>query len=55
MVNLSSTETFKLGVMHFRLDEAIRAEMRRRLPDWVRLRRLRKLKLAVKDRLHRIG
>jgi hypothetical protein len=46
-----STEVFRLTATHQRLDEAIRAEMTRRLPDSIRLLRLKKLKLAVKDRL----
>lgn len=46
-----STTTYRLSVIHRSLDEAIRAEMRRRLPDSLRLLRLKRLKLAVKDRL----
>ena len=46
-----SNHLFRLTVTHQRLDEAIRAEMKRRLPDSIRLLRLKKLKLAVKDRL----
>jgi hypothetical protein len=41
-----------LSVIHKRLDEEIRRELRRRFPDTIRLLRLKKLKLAVKDRLH---
>ena len=44
---------YRLSVIHRRLDEEIRSELRRRLPDSIRLLRLKKLKLAVKDRLHR--
>jgi hypothetical protein len=44
---------YRLSVVHRRLDEEIRAELRRRFPDSIRLLRLKKLKLAVKDRLHR--
>lgn len=43
---------YRLGVVHKRLDDEIRRELRRRLPDNLRLVRLKKLKLAVKDRLH---
>ena len=43
---------FRLTAIHKRLDEEIRRELRRRLPDSIRLLRLKKLKLAVKDRLH---
>jgi hypothetical protein len=41
-----------LSVIHRRLDEEIRFELKRRFPDAIRLLRLKKLKLAVKDRLH---
>jgi hypothetical protein len=43
---------YRLTVVHRRLDDEIRRELRRRLPDSFRLLRLKKLKLAVKDRLH---
>ena len=43
---------YRLSVIHRRLDEEIRGELKRRFPDTVRLLRLKKLKLAVKDRLH---
>jgi hypothetical protein len=46
-----SNHVYRLTTTHQRLDEAIRAEMKRRLPDSLRLLRLKKLKLAVKDRL----
>jgi hypothetical protein len=42
----------RLSVVHRRLDDEIRQELRRRWPDSMRLLRLKKLKLAVKDRLH---
>jgi hypothetical protein len=42
----------RLSVIHRRLDDEIRRELKRRMPDSVRLLRLKKLKLAVKDRLH---
>ncbi len=45
---------YRLTVTHRRLDEEIRRELRRRFPDRMRLLRLKKLKLAVKDRLHRL-
>ena len=41
----------RLIVLHARLDRAVRAELRRRAPDPLRLARLKKLRLAVKDRL----
>jgi hypothetical protein len=43
---------YRLSVIHERLDDEIRRELKRRLPDHIRLLRLKKLKLAVKDRLH---
>ena len=43
---------YRLSVVHKRLDEEIRRELKRRFPDTIRLLRLKKLKLAVKDRLH---
>ena len=46
-----SSVTYRLTRIHRSLDEAIRREMKRRAPDTFRLLRLKKLKLAVKDRL----
>jgi len=46
-----SAQAFRLTLAHQRLDEAIASEMRRKWPDSIRLLRLKKLKLAVKDRL----
>lgn len=42
---------YRLSVIHRRLDEEIRREAKRCAPDGFRLLRLKKLKLAVKDRL----
>ena len=42
---------YRLTKTHQQLDEAIRTETTRRLPDSIRLLRLKKLKLAVKDRI----
>ena len=42
---------YRLSVIHRRLDEEIRRELKRRVPDSIRLLRLKKLRLAVKDRL----
>jgi hypothetical protein len=44
---------YRLSVIHRRLDDEIRRELKRRFPDTIRLLRLKKLKLSVKDRLHR--
>jgi hypothetical protein len=43
---------YRLIVVHKRLDDEIRRELKRRFPDAIRLLRLKKLKLIVKDRLH---
>jgi hypothetical protein len=49
-----SSSTYRLTQTHRRLDEAIAREMRHRLPDSLKLLRLKKLRLAVKDRLARL-
>ncbi len=41
----------RLQLLHSKLDGEITAEASRRQPDAVRLARLKKFKLAVKDRL----
>ena len=46
---------YRLMVVHHRLDSEIRREQRRKAPDPWRLLRLKKLKLAVKDRLYRLA
>jgi uncharacterized protein YdcH (DUF465 family) len=43
---------YRLIVIHRRLDEEIRNELARRWPDSIRLLRLKKLRLSVKDRLY---
>ena len=43
---------YNLTRLHERLDEQIRTELKRRVPDGLRLLRLRTLRLRVKDRLH---
>lgn len=45
---------YRLSVIHRRLDEEIRRELKRRAPDSVRLLRLKKLRLAIKDRLFKL-
>jgi hypothetical protein len=47
-----SQNIFRLLSKHQQLDEALRLEQRQRWPDFVRLQRLKRLKLAVKDRLN---
>jgi hypothetical protein len=46
-----SASTYRLTLIHRSLDQSIAKEMRRLVPDSLRLLRLKKLKLAVKDRL----
>lgn len=46
-----SASTYRLTLIHKSLDEQIRRELKARVPDSLRLLRLKKLKLAVKDRL----
>lgn len=46
---------YRLLSVHRRLDEEIRRHQRQRWPDLTRIQRLKKLKLAIKDRLHRIA
>ena len=43
---------YRLSVVHRRLDDEIRRELQRRWPDSIRLLRLKKLRLAVKERLY---
>ncbi len=47
--------TFRLLEIHQRVDDALRRELRRRWPDHLRVTRLKKLKLRVKDRLHHLA
>lgn len=44
---------YRLTLIHRKLNDEIRREVTRRFPDSLRLLRLKKLKLAVKDRLQR--
>jgi hypothetical protein len=48
---MSPFRTFSLALLHSRLDRAVREEARRRFPDHERLTRLKKFRLAAKDRL----
>jgi hypothetical protein len=48
---IMSSATYRLTQIHSSLDDAIAREMRKRLPDSLKLLRLKKLRLAVKDRL----
>lgn len=44
--------SYKLTQLYKQLDDQIRVEMKRRMPDALRLLRLKRLRLSVKDRLH---
>ena len=44
---------YRLKLMHARLDTEIRRETQARFLDVDRVQRLKKLKLAIKDRLYR--
>ena len=43
----------RMKLIHARLDAEIRRELKARFPDQGRVARLKKLKLAIKDQLHR--
>jgi hypothetical protein len=43
--------SFRLLQYHQKIDRELRAEMNRRWPDMFRIQKLKRLKLAVKDRL----
>ncbi len=43
----------RMKLVHARLDAEVRREMKARFPDQGRVARLKKLKLAIKDRLAR--
>ncbi|MBK6493310.1 MAG: YdcH family protein [Sphingomonadales bacterium] len=50
-----TTKAFMLLLRHKQIDDIIRAEQKKRWQDVTRIQRLKKLKLAVKDRLHRLA
>lgn len=54
-VAFMTLESFRLAVTHQRLDDAIRDESKRSWPDVARIQRLKKLKLAIKDRLNSLA
>ena len=47
------TLIYRLTLIHRQVDDEIRSELARRFPDSIKLLRLKKLRLAVKDRLYR--
>ncbi len=44
---------YRLTLIHRKVDDEIRSEVALRFPDRIKLLRLKKLRLAVKDRLYR--
>lgn len=46
--------SYRLLLVHSKLDAEVRREHQRRFPDPWRLLRLKKLRLAIKDRMHRL-
>jgi hypothetical protein len=49
-----NTMNYRLTLVHSKLDAEIRREQTRPLPDPWRLLRLKKLRLAIKDRMYRL-
>lgn len=48
-------QEYRLTLVHHRLETEIDREQVRKVPDRWRLMRLKKLKLAIKDRLHQLA
>ncbi|PKP93598.1 DUF465 domain-containing protein [Mesorhizobium comanense] len=46
---------YRLLLVHSKLDAEVRREHKRRFPDALRLLRLKKLRLAIKDRMYRLA
>lgn len=45
---------YRLTLAHSKVDAEISREQKRRMPDDMRLLRLKKLRLSIKDRMHRL-
>jgi uncharacterized protein len=52
--DVMSHRYFHLLTKHQKLDEALRQEQMRLRPDFTRLQKLKRMKLAIKDRLNRL-
>ncbi|MXO46698.1 DUF465 domain-containing protein [Erythrobacter vulgaris] len=50
-----TARTFRLTQIHQRIDERLRMELRKMLPDPGEISRLKRLKLRVKEALHRLA
>lgn len=48
---MTSADIYRLSVVHGKIDAAIGDETRKRIPDVVRLSRMKKLRLSLKDRI----
>lgn len=48
---MTNVEAYRLQVYSHKLDEAIGDEVRKRVPDPVRLTRMKKLRLMIKDKI----
>jgi uncharacterized protein YdcH (DUF465 family) len=48
-----STRIFRLIERHARIDDALRLEQQRAGGDWQRINELKRLKLRIKDLIHR--
>ncbi|HSG34881.1 MAG TPA: DUF465 domain-containing protein [Sphingomonadaceae bacterium] len=46
---------YRLTEIHQRIDERLRLARKRKLPDWLELTRLKRMKLRVKDLIHRLS
>ena len=45
---------YRLTLAHSKLEAEIQRELKRRVPDPWKLLRLKKLRLSIKDRMHRL-
>lgn len=50
-----TARVFRLTQMHQRIDQRLRAEVRKLWPDWFEVARLKRTKLRIKDALHRLA
>jgi hypothetical protein len=56
-LTVTSIDAYRLFVVSRKLDDAISDEVKRRIPDTIRLSRLKKIRLSIRDKLanHRRG
>ena len=45
---------YRLTEIHQRIDDRLRQEGKRKLPNWLEMTRLKRMKLRIKDRIHRL-